>query len=469
MHDAIFFLGRFHVLVLHLPIGIAIAAVAADWLSRRPRYRTLSAAAPFLWGATALTAVVTVALGYMHFAEGGFDGPSARAHRAYGTAVAIVSLVVWWASTRSRPIYAKARVAAGVVVLALVTLTGHYGGNLTHGSSYLVEYAPQPVRALAGLGPRRPPVTSLDDADPYHDLVEPMLRARCGSCHNAAKRNGGFSLATYESTLAGGDTGGAIVPGNLEFSEAFRRVSLSPDDEAFMPAEGKTPLTADEIEILRWWIEAGAPSETTLGEVGAEPAIEPLLTAALGLDLTRSERPEIAEADPEIVAALTAAGFLARQVSRDDPRLVVSVYSPGTALALDQLAPVLAAGERIVDLDLQDSALEDAELERFGRLAALTRLRVSNNRISDSGIRHLAALPKLESLNLYGNPAVSDAALETLAGIASLRRLYLWQTSVSEQGLEWLRNRRPDLDVQGGAEAKLMLEAADPAAAASVD
>ena len=38
-----FFLGRFHVLALHLPIGIVIAAVVLDWLARRPRYAALAA------------------------------------------------------------------------------------------------------------------------------------------------------------------------------------------------------------------------------------------------------------------------------------------------------------------------------------------------------------------------------------------------------------------------------------------
>ena len=50
MQEFGFFLGRFHVLALHLPIGIVIAAVVLDWLARRPRYAALANAAPLLWG-----------------------------------------------------------------------------------------------------------------------------------------------------------------------------------------------------------------------------------------------------------------------------------------------------------------------------------------------------------------------------------------------------------------------------------
>src|SRR5687767_15966168 len=89
--DFVYFLGRFHVLVLHLPIGIIVALCVLELLSRKDRYRYLEAASPYLWGATALTALVTVPLGFMHFAEGSFTGPSAEQHRFFGTGVAVVA------------------------------------------------------------------------------------------------------------------------------------------------------------------------------------------------------------------------------------------------------------------------------------------------------------------------------------------------------------------------------------------
>jgi uncharacterized membrane protein len=81
MQELGFFLGRFHVLLLHLPIGIVIAAVVLDWLARRPRYAPLASAAPLLWTLAAISAVLTAILGYLHFSEGSFPGPSAEAHR----------------------------------------------------------------------------------------------------------------------------------------------------------------------------------------------------------------------------------------------------------------------------------------------------------------------------------------------------------------------------------------------------
>ncbi|MBN1239477.1 MAG: hypothetical protein JXB36_13320 [Gammaproteobacteria bacterium] len=283
--DFIYFLGRFHVLVLHIPIGIVVALFALEWAARKEKYRYLAAASPFLWGAAAISALLTVLFGYMHFAEGGFDGASASNHRLFGTVLAVlITGVAFLRISKFAPNYAPLFFPASAVALLLAAITGHYGGNLTHGSTYLVEYAPQPLRSIAGLGPRRPPVTDLAMADPFLDVVGPMLRERCGSCHNDDKQQGELNLATHAAVMRGGETGSVVTAGRPEVSELLRRITLPKDDEAFMPAEGKTPLTDRQVRIIEWWISVGAPHETTMAEVEVPPEIEALLRAELGLD-----------------------------------------------------------------------------------------------------------------------------------------------------------------------------------------
>ena len=465
MTDFLFFLGRFHVLALHLPIGIVIAAVAVDFTARRERYRALAQASPFLWGAAALSAVLTVALGYLHFAEGGFAGPSGNAHRLAGTTTAVVMLLGWWMATRSTPTWLQP--AIGVLALVLVSVTGHYGGNLTHGPTFLVDYAPGVVRSWLGAEEKRARPASVAAADPYLDVVQPLLKLRCGTCHGGEKHEGSFSMATYESTLAGGDTGRAVVPGNLEASELYFRVTLPPDDEKVMPAEKKTPPTKDQIAILKWWIEKGAPHGTTIGEVGLDAGIEPLLAAQLGLGGAApapAAQAAAVTADQELVGKLFAAGFLVRQSSQSDSRLVVSVSSPGSKIDKAALAVLASAASQIVDLNLQNAALDDDDLVVLGDLAAVTQLRLSRNQISDRGLGALARLPKLASLNLYGNAGVTDAGVEALGRIAALRRVYLWQTGVTPAGAAKLRAARPDIAVQlDAAEGLAAVPAGTPA------
>ncbi|HET7133063.1 MAG TPA: c-type cytochrome domain-containing protein [Gammaproteobacteria bacterium] len=281
--DFLYFLGRFHVLVLHLPIGIAVALFVLEWVSRKERYRYLAVASPFLWGAMAISALLTACLGYLHFAEGSFTGDSASQHRTFGTLVALVAALVAFLRTSGfAESYKPVFFPASIVLLLLVTITGHFGGNLTHGSSYLVEYAPQPLRSLAGLAPRRK-VESVSAADPFADVVGPMFVNRCGSCHNADKRENDLNLSTYESTMRGSENGKVVVPRNPDMSELLRRISLDPNDEEFMPAEGKTPLTARQVDIVRWWITVGAPNGVAIGTLEVPADVRDKLTAELGV------------------------------------------------------------------------------------------------------------------------------------------------------------------------------------------
>jgi uncharacterized membrane protein len=284
--DFLYFLGRFHVLMVHIPIGIVVALLVLEWLARRDKYRHLQAASPFLWAAGAVSAILTVVLGYMHFAEGGFTGPSAYDHRWFGTATAVlITAVAVLRNSRFEAAYQPVYFPAAVLMFVLVSITGHFGGNLTHGSTYLIEYAPQPLRSLMGLAPRRPPVESLASADPFLDIVGPMLSQRCTGCHNPDKHESDLDLSSYEGVMHGGETGSVIAPGKPDYSELLRRISLPKDDDAFMPAEGKPPLTDDQVKIVKWWIEQGAKSDTTLGEMGAElsPEIERLIRQEVGL------------------------------------------------------------------------------------------------------------------------------------------------------------------------------------------
>ncbi|MCS6863629.1 MAG: PSD1 and planctomycete cytochrome C domain-containing protein [Gemmataceae bacterium] len=103
-----------------------------------------------------------------------------------------------------------------------------------------------------------PAVGRADEVD-YLKQVKPLLEARCYACHGALKQNGKLRLDTVAAALTGGSSGPAIVKGKPDQSELIARVSAQDPAERMPPEHEGSPLTAAEINLLRQWIQAGAP------------------------------------------------------------------------------------------------------------------------------------------------------------------------------------------------------------------
>src|SRR5688500_11108578 len=87
--------------------------------------------------------------------------------------------------------------------------------------------------------------------------VQPILAARCVTCHGAAKQRSEFRLDVKSIALKGGDSGKpAVIPGDAAASPLIRYVA-GLDDKIKMPAEGE-PLSAEQVGVLRTWVEQGA-------------------------------------------------------------------------------------------------------------------------------------------------------------------------------------------------------------------
>ena len=87
--------------------------------------------------------------------------------------------------------------------------------------------------------------------------IEPLFRTRCYSCHGEKVQMRKFRLDRRSDALRGGESGvPAIVPGNSAQSLLVRYVTGG-DPAVVMPPAGPR-LTAEQIELLKAWIDAGA-------------------------------------------------------------------------------------------------------------------------------------------------------------------------------------------------------------------
>src|SRR6185436_311744 len=91
----------------------------------------------------------------------------------------------------------------------------------------------------------------------------PVLADNCYKCHSAQaeKVKGGLKLDTRADVLKGGDTGPALVPGNLEKSLLIKAIRYT-DEELKMPPKDKK-LSAEQIADLEAWVKMGAPDPRT--------------------------------------------------------------------------------------------------------------------------------------------------------------------------------------------------------------
>jgi hypothetical protein len=86
--------------------------------------------------------------------------------------------------------------------------------------------------------------------------IQPIFAAACVQCHSAKKAAGELRLDVKGAALKGGISGAAIVPGNSKQSRLLTRV-LGEGGEQRMPLGGE-PLSAQQIELIRRWIDEGA-------------------------------------------------------------------------------------------------------------------------------------------------------------------------------------------------------------------
>jgi mono/diheme cytochrome c family protein len=478
--DWLLFFGHFHPLIVHLPIGFLLVAGLLEGGRRLGRVSVSDGTISAILFWSALSATLACVFGYWLSLGGGYNADILQEHQWQGIGVAAFAWVAWLAKSDRFgdrvPFSALLYGPALVLAIFLLGVAGHHGGSLTHGEDYLTQHTPEPFRSIAGLPPRTEtvkakPITNVRQAMVYEQIVNPVLQTHCVQCHNAGKAKGGLRYDTPAMLRKGGEDGPVFVAGKGAESSMVKRCLLPDDDEHHMPPKGKPQLTPDQIALLTWWIDEGAPFDKKVADLRVSETVRPAL-AMLGPGLGEpgesvAAAPKIAgrndappaplspvltmtvpPADPTAVTALKKLDLLVLPVSKELNQLEISAVNtrnfgdPEAALL-----PKLAA--QIVWLKLGNTQVGDATLARVAMLQNLQKLHVEQTRVTDAGLKHLRNLTHLEYLNLYGT-AITDAGLMELAGIKSLKTVYLWQTKTTEAGLAALRKARPDLDVVGG-------------------
>ena len=413
--DWLQFVGRFHPSLVHLPIGMLVLLPLLE-LAGTTRLG-LREAAGFVLTLALATAAVAVVAGILLAYGSGVVGATVTRHM-WGGILLLIELLVCVAA-RSAWVSGKVqRIYPALLGISLLTLawTAHQGGSLTHGGDYLTRYAPGALRRFL-------PSAASDSAyvgSVYARHIHPILDAKCVACHGASKEQAGLRLDFYEFLMKGGKDGAVIAVGNPDRSVLLQRVTLSPTDKHFMPAEGRTALTAEEIADLRAWILAGAsPSATRIPGIAA-----PVETMDLPLQpvgdysnlINEIHQMQVSEGAKLVaVSATPSDGLILRTID------VAAEFDDAQLARFRQFAPF------IVEAELGHTEVSDDCLETLSKFTNLRALHLEGTSVTGRSLGKLSSLSQLTYLNLSGTKVTSDA-LAPLKGMPNLRHVYLFDT-----------------------------------------
>jgi uncharacterized membrane protein/mono/diheme cytochrome c family protein len=268
------FLGRFHPLALHVPIGALLALFIVEFIQCIRTQLKLDKACEILLWICVLSSIPTVLAGYLLASSGGYSESLLDRHKWLGWAT--VLLCTWllalryWTNTRPKLLWPyRALLFVNVILLSLA---GHYGGSLTHGSDYLTKYMPDELKRLLGVdrseaekmlaeikeqeavilaaeesGEPAPDTTvasteEFEAKKEFAQHVQPIMDQYCYSCHGPDKQKGEVRLDDLNWDMING-------PHAESWHTALDQINAGE-----MPPKGKAQPNDDERRLVVEWI-----------------------------------------------------------------------------------------------------------------------------------------------------------------------------------------------------------------------
>jgi uncharacterized membrane protein len=445
--------GRFHPLIIHLPIGIFFIGFFLDIflkitsnVSKEGR-KILTLVYTF----SALTAVFACLTGFVLSKEMRYNPETQNIHQWMAISTTILLIVNTYIYKTSKQKSALISLLFPLIVVVFLMTTGHFGGILTHGKDHLSKYAPSSMQWVLGKPDQIiiDPPENPDSVLVYDDFVRPILQNNCVQCHNKDVQYGGFIAEDYRDLFLSNKGNLPIAKGNSKNSELFSRVSLEKDDEKFMPPNGQG-LSFYEMKILKYWIDQGADSLAIFDKEKMDIDLAAHLYEKYNLDFSdlpfyEKNIPDTLEQD--IFEKLSSNGIKAKYLGEENYFLDVIIQTD--SITAPQLKILEEAKRHITFLDLSATKLNDELMEIVGEFPNLTKLDLHDNPITNEGVKFIAGLENLISVNLH-NSKVDLTGFDLLLDKPSVQKIYVWGSLISLEEIEFLRSKYSSKEIIGG-------------------
>lgn len=430
--------GRMHPLLLHFPIVLLIGYVFLRIVSYKKTAASASIQAfaddTLLLGA--FTAALTALMGLFLSKEPGYDADTLVWHKWSGVAVVVISTALYYWRNRLQQWRLMPELTAALTLVVII-FTGHQGAGITHGQNFL----------LAPIIPEEiPNKVALEDAVVFADMVNPILKNKCMSCHNSKKAKGALIMETADLLLKGGETGPLWEKGEPGLSLLLQRVHLPLKEKKHMPPQGKPQLTENEIQILYSWIKKGADFNIKVTDIAPTDTLRLLANAIF--KGPQEEVYDFEEATEQTIQQLNNNYRVVTPIALGSPAVKADFFNREiyeTAL-LKELLPLK---DQLVALNLSYMPVKDEDMVTIQQFKQLRTLNLNFTAITGKTLDALKQLPFLKELSLSGT-AISKEKLAVLHTFISLKKVSVWNTAILPGDMEAMKKENGSIQFETG-------------------
>ena len=424
-------IGRFHPILVHLPIGIFVLVIVMDGLTRFDKFAYFSASIRLILGIGIVSAILSLVTGYTLSLEESNNQVLVDNHQ--WTAIGTTALFTAYYFSRQKLIAKRlAHTYTLLLLLVMLAWTGHQGGSLTHGEGFLTEG----IFETKTTTETQLNIKDINQALVYKDLVQYTLNQKCVQCHGAEKQKGKLRLDDLTWIKAGGKNVNLINTSNPADGELIKRILMDDIEEHHMPPKEKTQLTDAELVILQWWINAGASFDKSVAALTPDAKVMKALASFKAENQNQEKaiiktRESIKPLEKKIQEKLEKMGWVISPVASHDNHIRLTGYNIEISLK-DALASAAEISEHVIELKLSFSALQDNDLNNLSKLKNLEKLWLDHTGIADNALKQATALNNLEYLNIVGTKTTASG-VKNLMNLPKLKMIYLQGTKITAE------------------------------------
>lgn len=421
--------GRFHPLILHLPIGLGVLLPFVHLLRRPLGEHAFYLSFRFVLYLTAFSAAITALFGFFLSQESGFEPELLVFHQWAGLAVAwmYLLLLILFDRLLVNPFQAFIGSMLGVLLLSLA---GHGGANITHGENYLMELWQPEKEVKAPTG----------ESVLFEGAIQPILEKKCVSCHNDQKTKGQLNMSSIAKMLQGGKHGDLWKAGDVSKSLFLQRAHLPLEHKEHMPPKGKNQLTPDEILLLEAWVKEGASLDKKIKAYPPALQISKLVARLFAIpasiEIPKREYPFSAASESDL-QAVNSPFCSVYPMSSDAPALQADFYV-AKRFELKTLENLSKVADQLLGINLAKMPIKDENLSLLAQFPNLEKLNLNFTEISGANLKALMSNKKLVSLSLSGTKITANQLQPLVVQLPLLKEVFIWNTGIaSEQIASW--------------------------------